>query len=148
MEGVLLVVVRFSSQYGLSAVELFHEEEADELVGEGHLREGYLLVGQGVYRRIETVGTSHDEYHAARPCVHSLLQPRRKLHGAPFGAVLIEEHYVVAALQLFPDELCLGGFLLFGGECLGGTELWYHLDGKRHIVAQAAAVVVDECLDM
>ena len=42
------VVVGFVVEDGEGSVELLHEEEAYHLVVEGHLRQGYLVVGGGI----------------------------------------------------------------------------------------------------
>ena len=47
-EKGLLVVVWLVVEDGESAVELLHEKEAHHLVVEGHLRQGYLVVGGGI----------------------------------------------------------------------------------------------------
>ena len=54
-----LIVVRLVVENCKGAVELFHEEEPDHLVVEGHLREGYLVVGGGIDRGGESESASH-----------------------------------------------------------------------------------------
>ena len=66
---------------GAGAVDLFGEDQADHLVGEGHLGEGQLFVGSGIDGWGEAVGAADDEDEAAGG-VTLLFQPAGKLDAA------------------------------------------------------------------
>ena len=58
------MMIGFSPDDGESAIELFDEEEADHLVGEGHPREGELLLCCLVDAIGEAIGTTDKEDEA------------------------------------------------------------------------------------
>ena len=140
------MMIGFAAQDCEGAIELFYEEDSDELMGEGHEGQRNLLCSKRVDGGVKTVGASNDEYDAPGTGCHPFAKPFGKCHRATFGAVLVKQYYVVARLQLFLDEFCLLRFLLVGREGLGVAQLWNHLQAERHIVTQALRVVVDERL--
>ena len=140
----LLVVIGFALDDGAGAVELFGEDEAYHLVGEGEARQGYLLVGTLIDGRGEAVGASDDEDEAPGGLLF-LLQPAGQFDAAVLVAVLVEQDDVVGGLQLAQDELTLGGLLLFLGEVLGVAQLGYGDDVEGHVVTDAFGIVADAC---
>ena len=140
------MMIGFAAQNGVGAVELFDKKDADELVGEGHLRQGYLLTGQGMDGGIEAVGAADHEDKTTGTASHALLQPPREIHGATLGTMFIQQDEVVARLQLPLDERCFLCLLLLGGEGLGVPQLRDDLEGEGHIVREALGVVFDERL--
>ena len=143
----LFVVVGFAFDDGAGAVDLFGENEADHLVGEGELREGELFVGAGIDGGREAVGASDDEDETARG-VALLFEPAGQFDAAIFVAVFVEQYDGIRGLQLFEDEFTLGGLLLFFREILGVFKLRDGDEFEGHVVADALNVVVDACLEV
>ena len=81
---------------------------------EGHGREGDLLVAAVVDGGREAVGAADDEYPSPDRLL-LLLHPASKLHAAQGASVLVEQHHMVAALELFQYQFALLLFLLFLG---------------------------------
>lgn len=142
------MMIGFAAQDGTSAIELFGEKDADELVGEGHLRQGYLFGSERMDGSIKTIGAAHDEHDATGSGSHSFAKPFGKLYRPTFCPVFVKQNHVVASLQLFLDELSLLRLLLLGREGFGVAQFWNHLKSKRHIVAQTLCVVIDKRLNM
>ena len=141
-------MVRFVVEDGEGAVELLHEEEAYHLVVEGHLRQGYLVVGGGIDGGGKAKSPSHDKGKGAGAGVHLFLQVLREAHGSVLLAVLVEQHDAVDALQAFEQQ---GGFALLDfvgrGVALvfeGGDDFEVEVD----IVPQPLDVDVDAFLQV
>ena len=64
------VVVGFAFEDGEGAVELFGEEEAYHLVGEGHLGDGKTAVGGFVGFGGESERPADHEHEVAHACIH------------------------------------------------------------------------------
>ena len=56
------MVIRLPIEDGHRPIELFDEDEADHLMGEGHLTEGDLFRGGPIDRFAKAIGTSHHEH--------------------------------------------------------------------------------------
>ena len=143
----LFVVVGLAFDDGAGAVNLFGEDEADHLVGEGEAGEGELLVGSGIDGRGETVRASDDEDEATGG-VALLFEPAGQFDTTVFVPMLVEQYDGVRGLQLFEDEFTLSGLLLFFREILSVLEFGDGDELEGHIVADALNVVVDACLEM
>ena len=145
--SLLFVVVGLAFDNGAGAVDLFGEDEADHLVGEGEAGEGELLVGAGIDGRGEAVGASDDEDEAAGG-VALLFEPAGQFDAAEFVPMFVEQYNGVGGLQLLEDEFALGSLLLLFREILGVLELGDGDEFEGHIVADALNVVVDACLEV
>ena len=106
-------MVWFSAKNGASSIELFYEENSDELVGEGHLREGYFLGCLLVQGGIESIGSPDDKDDAACTCCHTLAQPCGEVNRSTFRPMFIEQDKMVARLKLLTYKLRLLCLLLF-----------------------------------
>ena len=71
----LFVVVRGIVDNRKGSVELFGKYRSDDLVREGHLGEGYLLVGTRVDLRAKAIGATDNKDEAFNAAIHSLLEP-------------------------------------------------------------------------
>ena len=78
------------------AVELFGEEGAYELVGEGHARKRKHGIGPGIDFAGETVGASHDETYPSGTAGEFSSEPRGELHRAHLRSLFVEQYDVVA----------------------------------------------------
>ena len=56
---------------------------------EGHFGEGDLLVGAGIDRLGEAVGTANNKDEAFDTAIHTLLEPLGILDGAELGALFV-----------------------------------------------------------
>lgn len=61
-------MIGFAPQDGARPIELFHEKDADELMGESHQRERNLLCGLLMEGGVEAIRTTDDEDDAAGAC--------------------------------------------------------------------------------
>ena len=71
----LFVVVRGIVDNRKGSVELLGKYRPYDLVREGHLGEGYLLVGARVDLRTKAVGATDNKDEAFNAAIHSLLEP-------------------------------------------------------------------------
>ena len=138
---ILFVVVGLVVENGKGPVELFGKEEADHLVGEGHLREGEGLLGLRPYRGAEAVGAADEEDYPPRGAIDACLQPGGELHGAHLPSTFVKEDKVIARLDLAEDEFALFFFLLSLGQVLRVSQVGYNLDAKIGIVRKPGGVV-------
>ena len=139
------MVVGFAAQDGHSAVDLLDGQEADHLVTERHFAERYFSVGAAIDGGGETIWSAYHQHHIA-PCGHLLLQVLRKLYGAVFGTVFVEQNKVGGGRNGFEYQFPFGLFLLLLGERLGVFEFGDDRYVKRYIVCEPPAVFVDEGL--
>src|SRR3546814_10030714 len=70
-----------------------------------------------MYRIVETIGPSYNEYHVLYAANHQLIEVGGKINRTVFLPPLIQQHHVVAVLQLLYDR---GGFL---GPLLVRTQM-------------------------
>ena len=103
---------------GKSPVELFGEQQADHLVGEGHFGEGDFVRCRGVGFGRETVRPAGDEHQVADSGVHFSLQERSELHGAELLAMFVEKDYAIGFFEPFPHGIEFFLFLLRYGQVL------------------------------
>ena len=73
-ENLFVVVGRVINNRKRS-IELLGKYGADDLVREGHLREGYLLVGARVDLGAKAIGATDNKDEAFNTTIHSLLEP-------------------------------------------------------------------------
>ena len=102
---LLFVVVGFVVEDGEGPVELFGEQQADHLVGEGHFGEGDFVRCRGVGFGRETVRPAGDEHQVADSGVHFSLQERSELHGAELLAMFVEKDYAIGFFEPFPHGI-------------------------------------------
>ena len=57
--------------------------------------------------------------------------------------MLVEQHHMVAALELFQYQFALLLFLLLFAEVVGGFQFGNHYQFEGQIVADAAGIVLD-----
>ena len=140
-------MIRFAADDGAGAVYLFGEDETYHLMRQRQLRERQLFVGASVDGRREAVRPSDNEHEP--PCRSLfLLQPSGQFHAAQFLAVLVEEDDRVANLNLPQDEFSLLFFLLFLGKLPCILQVGNDGDGERHVVGDAADVVINACREV
>ena len=136
----MMILLTFED--GAGSVELFGEDEAHHLVGEGHQGEGHHLLGAVVDGFGEAVGAADDEDEASAALL-LLTQPCGEVEAPALDAVLVEEDNGVAGLYQGENELALFVLLLVLGEVAGVAELGDDMDVEGHIVVDTVAVVVD-----
>lgn len=141
------MVIRLSADDGAGSIELFGEDKPHHLVGERQSRERQFLVGTRIEGRGEAVRAADDEDQAARGLL-SALKPRGQFYAAQFLAVLVEEDDRVANLNLPQDEFSLLFFLLFLGKLPCILQVGNDGDGERHVVGDAADVVINACREV
>lgn len=112
-------MVWFATHYRHGTVKLFDEDEADHLVGKGHLAERELFVCLGIDIGGESVRTTYDEYKALADHLHLAFHVTGKLNAAVLLAMLVKEHDMVTWLQLLKNQFAFLLFLLLGREVLG-----------------------------
>ena len=147
MVGGLLVVIGLAFDDGAGAVDLFGEDKAYHLVGEGHLREGELFVGAGIDGRGEAVGASDDEDEPAGG-VALLFEPAGKLDAAQLTAMFVEQDNGVGRLDELQDLLSLGRLLLVLREALRILEFRNRDELEGHVVTDTLGIVGDACLEV
>ena len=112
-------MIGFMPQNGECPVELFDKDEPYQFVREGHLAERYFLVGTVIHFLGKAVRAAHDKHQPLAAARHATLQPLAVIYGRSLGAVLVEQHNVVAGLegrqQLFPFSNLLLGFTHVAG---------------------------------
>ena len=136
------MVVGFTFYNSACAIERLGEDEAHHLVGEGHLGEGYLLVGTAVYGIGESVGAADDEDESASRGLLAL-QPLGILYASELLSVLIQQHHGVGGLNQLEYQFSLALLLLLFAEALGVLELRYRGDMEGHVVGDALGIVLD-----
>ena len=102
------MVVFFAAQDGASAVELFGEDESDELVREYQFSEAPLVVGAVQYSIGESVSASDQEDQALAAFIGSLLNEFSQLFGTVLFAGFFEGDEVIVGLKPFEN-----GFAFF-----------------------------------
>ena len=106
-------MVGFTFYYRTCPINLLCEDEANHLMGEGHLREGYLFVGTLVNGRGEAIGTAYYEHQTPTGLLF-LFYPCSIFNATVFVPVFIEKNDGVGWLYLleyqFPFALLLNVF--------------------------------------
>ena len=148
LELASFMVVGFTIEDGIGAIELLNEDETYHLVGEGHGGEGNLLVGSGIDIGGKAVWPSNDEDKSLGNGVLLLLNPVGKVDTAKGLAMLIQQDKVVGGLELAQDKLSFTTLLLVGCEGLGVFQFGNGDDVKSHIVLETSGIVVDETYEM
>lgn len=134
------VVVWGVVQYGKCPIELLCKNCAYNLVREGHLGEGYLLVRASIDLGAEAVGATNDEDEAFYTAIHTFLEPVGILDRAELRALFIEQNNAVGLVEQAEDSLALGGFLLRLGEVFGVTNVGYVCDIEAVIEVYALGI--------
>lgn len=127
MFSALDVVVGFAFEDGEGAVELFGEEEAYHLMGEGHLGDRKTAVGGFVGFGGESERPADHEHEVAHARIHLGLQKLGELRRAVFLAVLIQQNHAVRLLEPFAH---LQKFFLL---LLGHRHVPRVLQGRNHL---------------
>lgn len=141
---LLFVVVGFVVEDGHGAVDLFDEEEADHLVGEGHFGEGEFFVGAFVDAIGEAVRSTDDEDDLAGTAVHVVLNLFGEVHGAWSFAAFVEKDDVIGGLDTFEEFVGFTFFLLGLGKVFGVLDVRNFLDLELEVVFESLEVVVDK----
>lgn len=137
-------MVRGMVQDGEGAVELFGEEGAYELVGEGHARKRKHGIGPGIDFAGETVGASHDETYPSGTAGEFSSEPRGELHRAHLRSLFVEQYDVVARRCLSEYHLSFGLFLYLYGQFPGVADVGKKNDGESGVSADAFRIVRHE----
>ena len=135
-------MIWLSPHDGHGPIELLDKDESYHLVGEGHLGERQLLAGFGIHVGRKAVGSSDDENEAFTDGVHPLLHVLGELYAAQLFSVLVEQHDVVAWLELLEYQLSFLLLLLLGGERFRVLQFGNDRDVKAYVVFHALGVVV------
>ncbi len=146
--AILFVVVLFPSDDGKGTVELLHKHHAHHLVGERHLGQRQLLVRPLVDLWREPVRSTNDEHQSL---AHRLLfpsDPFRQFHTPQFLTVLVEQHHMVAVLQLFQQEFTLHPFLHLLRQSLGVLQFGYGHNVEWTVVSDPCRIVADDSLKL
>lgn len=82
-------------EYGHGPIDLLHEEKPDHLVGEGHFREGDLLIGSliNLFRKTEWTPDNKDTSFLSGG--HDFFNPGGKFHRTELLSSLIENYDMV-----------------------------------------------------
>ena len=136
------MMVRFTLDNCAGPVELLGKDQAHHLVGEGHLREGELLVGTGIDTVRKSVRATNDEDQPTGSLL-LLREPAGKVDAAQFDAVFVEQNHGIGRLQLLEYQLALHRLLLLLREILGIAELGDCDYVEGHVVANALGIVAD-----
>ena len=131
----------------MSTIELLHKDGAHHLMGKRQGGEGELLVSTGIDIGREAVGTTDDE-NKMTGCGLLLLQPCCQLHAGGLLAMFIEQHDMVARLNLTQNLHTLRLFLLCLAETLRVFQFGNHDDVKRRIMLQATDIFIGKRCDM
>ena len=140
------MMIGLAAHDGVGAVDLLDEKEADHLMGEGHLGEGYLTLGGLINAGRESVGPSDEEDEALGYGLHLLLQVLTELSGSELSASLVQKDEDIAWLEALKEHVGLSLFLLLLAEVLDILEVGELLDAEGHIVSEATLIVGDGLL--
>ena len=141
------MVIWFPFYNSTCTIERLGKDEAHHLMGEGHLGEGYLLVGTVVDGLGKTVWTADDKHQSASRSLFALY-PFGKLDASELLPMLIHQDNGVGRLELLEYQLALTVLLLLFAEALGVLELRDGGDRERHVVGDALCVVLDASDEM
>lgn len=145
---LLFMMIRLALHDGHRAIELLHEDDTNHLVGEGHLGEREFFVAFVIDISGESVWTTNDEYESLADCIHLFCHPIREFDAAKLLAMLIEQNYVVARLELLQYEFSFLLLLLFSREVLRVSQFGNGHYIKSDIVLHAVGIFVYEFREM
>lgn len=138
---LLFMMIRLSLHYGAGPVELFDENQSHHLMGECHSAQRNHFVGALVDRLRESIRpTNHKDKPARR--VYFLLKPVCETKASHFVPMLIQQHDRVRRLDVPHQQLSFFLFLLLFRESFGVLQLRNDIQGKWHVMRDAANIVL------
>src|SRR6185369_4361895 len=142
--GCMSMMIPFVVQDGEAAIELFKEEWADHLVGEGHLRKSYDSVGAGAQRIGEAVGAADGKGEFRRAVVTVCSdQPGKGRRGELFAQFVQQDQATVFRQELF-DPL---RFALLHQLRQHTLLFLYFGDFKRRVTLYPTGILLNPCFD-
>lgn len=135
------MVVFFVAQDGAGAIYLFCEEQPDQLVRQGELREGPSVVRPGENGLVQAVCAADEEDQIFVAFVGAVLDKLGESFGGHLASAFVECDQIIILCQLCEDGFGFL-FLLYGGA---GAGFWRGEDEPFHLViaADAAGEIFD-----